>query len=92
MPPIVSRSNSRSARLGFRATPEQEAVIRRAAEMSHKSLSDFILQSAYAVAEQTLLDQRLFIGPGSKCADLLELRATGSWRPMVSVSRRPLNR
>jgi uncharacterized protein (DUF1778 family) len=71
--PIVSTSSSRSARLGFRATLEQEAVIRRAAEVSHKSLSDFILQSAYAVAEQTLLDQRLFIGSGSKCAELLEL-------------------
>ena len=73
MTPIVSTSNSRSARLDFRASPEQEAVIRRAAEVSHKSLSDFILQSAYAVAEQTLPDQRLFIGSGSKCAELLEL-------------------
>lgn len=73
MPTIVSTSNSRSARLGFRATPEQEAVIRRAAEVAHKSLTDFILQSAYSVAEQTLLDQRLFVAPGSRCQELLEL-------------------
>jgi uncharacterized protein (DUF1778 family) len=73
MPTIVSTSNSRSARLGFRATPEQEAVIRRAAEVAHKSLTDFILQSAYSVAEQTLLDQRLFVASGSKCQELLEL-------------------
>ena len=73
MPTIVSTSNSRSARLGFRATPEQEAVIRRAAEVAHKSLTDFILQSAYSVAEQTLLDQRLFVASGSKCQELLAL-------------------
>jgi uncharacterized protein (DUF1778 family) len=73
MPTLVSTSNSRSARLGFRATPEQEAVIRRAAEVAHKSLTDFILQSAYSVAEQTLLDQRLFVASGSKCQELLEL-------------------
>ena len=73
MPTLVSTSNSRSARLGCRATPEQEAVIRRAAEVAHKSLTDFILQSAYSVAEQTLLDQRLFVASGSKCQELLEL-------------------
>ncbi|WP_226944576.1 DUF1778 domain-containing protein [Pseudomonas sp. FME51] len=33
----------RSARLGLRATPEQEALLRRAAEVTHKSLTDFIL-------------------------------------------------
>ncbi|MBL8484823.1 MAG: DUF1778 domain-containing protein, partial [Rhodocyclaceae bacterium] len=51
-----SPSSSRSARLGLRATPEQEAVLRRAAELAHKSLTDFILDSACLAAEQTLLD------------------------------------
>lgn len=65
----------RSARLGLRATPEQEAVLRRAAEVAHKSLTDFILDSACLAAEQTLLDQRLFlVGEGQYRAflDLLE--------------------
>ena len=48
---------SRSARLGLRATPEQEAILRRAADIAHKSLTDFILDSACHAAEQTLLDQ-----------------------------------
>lgn len=67
-------STARSARLGLRATPEQEAVLRRAAEVSHKSLTDFILDSACTAAEQTLLDQRLFMVSGSHQAlmDLLE--------------------
>lgn len=68
-----SPSSSRSARLGLRATPEQEAVLRRAAELAHKSLTDFILDSACLAAEQTLLDQRLYIVSGGKYQALMEL-------------------
>lgn len=57
---------SRSARLGLRAMPEQEAVLRRAADVAHKSLTEFILDSAYQAAEQTLLDQRLFMVSGKQ--------------------------
>lgn len=68
-----SATATRSARLGLRATPEQEAVLRRAAEVAHKSLTDFILDSACQAAEQTLLDQRLFMVPGSQYQALMEL-------------------
>jgi uncharacterized protein (DUF1778 family) len=54
-------SKSRSVQLGLRATPEQEAVLRRAASVAHKSLTDYILDSACLAAEQTLLDQGLFM-------------------------------
>lgn len=64
---------TRSARLGLRATPQQEAVLRRAAEVSNKSMTDFILDSAYQAAEQTLLDQRLFLVTGSQSTALLAL-------------------
>ena len=63
----------RSARLGLRATPEQERVLRRAAEVAHKSLTDFVLESACHAAEQTLLDQRLFLVSGDRYQALLEL-------------------
>ncbi len=63
----------RSARLGLRATPQQEAVLRRAAEVSNKSMTDFILDSACQAAEQTLLDQRLFVVSGSQSKALLSL-------------------
>ena len=66
-------SSSRSARLGLRATPEQEAVLRRAAEVAHKSLTDFILDSACQAAEQTLLDQRLFMVSGGQYQALLDM-------------------
>jgi uncharacterized protein (DUF1778 family) len=52
---------SRSGRLGLRAAPSQEALLRRAAQAANKTLTEFILDSACAVAEQTLLDQRYFL-------------------------------
>lgn len=64
---------SRSARLGLRATPEQEAILRRAADAARKSLTDFILDSACQAAEQTLLDQRLFMVPGGQYQALMDL-------------------
>lgn len=64
---------SRSTRLGLRATPQQEAILRRAAEVTHKSLTDFILDSACQAAEQALLDQRLFLVTGSQSQALLDL-------------------
>lgn len=64
---------TRSARLGLRTTPQQEAVLRRAAEVSHKSMTDFILDSACLAAEQTLLDQRLFMLTGAQASALLDL-------------------
>ncbi len=73
MTAIVPSRAARSARLGLRATPEQEAVLRRAAEVAHKSLTDFILDSACLAAEQTLLNQRLFMVSGSQYQALMEL-------------------
>ena len=51
----------RSGRLGFRTTPVQAALIQRAAEVSRKSITEFVLSSVCEKAEQTLLDQRLFM-------------------------------
>jgi len=61
MPPVTATVTAKSARLGLRAAPEQEEILRRAAQASHKSLTEFILDSACAAAEQTLLDQRYFL-------------------------------
>ena len=73
MAAIATSPSTRSARLGFRATHEQEVVLRRAAEVAHKSLTDFILDSACLAAEQTLLDQRLFMVSGSQYQALMDM-------------------
>jgi uncharacterized protein (DUF1778 family) len=70
---MPANTTTRSARLGLRATPKQEAILRRAAEVAHKSLTDFILDAAYQAAEQTLLDQRLFMVSGSQYRAILEM-------------------
>jgi uncharacterized protein (DUF1778 family) len=64
---------SRSARLGLRSSEAQLAVLRRAADAAHKSLTDFILDSACLAAEQTLLDQRLFMANGKDHQAFLDL-------------------
>src|SRR5690606_32778377 len=47
-------SATRSARLGLGATPEQEAVLRRAADVAHKSLTDFSPVPAAGAAAASL--------------------------------------
>ena len=64
---------SRSARLGLRSSEAQLAVLRRAADAAHKSLTDFILDSACLAAEQTLLDQRLFMASSKDYQAFLDL-------------------
>lgn len=51
---------SRTARLGFRVTSLQEALIRKAAELSGKNVTQFVLDSACEAAERALIDQRIF--------------------------------
>jgi uncharacterized protein (DUF1778 family) len=48
-------------------------VLRQAAKVTHKSLTSFVLDAAYQVAEQTLIDQRLFIVSGSQYQALLDM-------------------
>lgn len=72
-PQNASIRTARSSRLRVRATAEQVAVLSRAAEVAHKSLTDFILESACRAAEQTLLDQRLFMVSGRQFQALLSL-------------------
>ena len=69
----VTKRTAKSSRFGLRATPEQEAVLRSAAEICHRSLTDFIMESACQAAEQTLLDQRIFMVSGERYQKFLEL-------------------
>ena len=74
MPSVASahhRSATRTVRIGLRATPQQEELLRLGAEASRKSLTDFILDSASRAAEDALLDQRLFFVSGEKYDEVL---------------------
>ena len=57
---IHDTTAARDARLNLRTSAAQASLIRRAAEASHKSMTDFVLDSATSAAEQVLADRRWF--------------------------------
>lgn len=56
----VAPRGAKEVRIGLRTTPQQGALIRRAAARARKSVTDFILDSTCAAAEQALLEQCYF--------------------------------
>lgn len=51
---------AKTQRLNVRATVRQEALLRRAAEATDSSLTEFIMSSAVEQAERVLADRRWF--------------------------------
>jgi len=51
---------SRTARFGFRATQQQEALLRKAAKITGRNITQFVLTSACEAAENALCDQKIF--------------------------------
>ena len=49
----------RRARLAVRVTPEQKALLQRAASLQELSLADFLVQSAQAAAEEVLRNREI---------------------------------
>jgi len=55
----IDREN-KDARINVRLAPSQASLIRRAAEASSTSVSEFVIGSAAVAAEQVLADRRWF--------------------------------
>lgn len=51
---------TRSEKLDLRLTPEAKRVLNAAAQASRRSVSDFVLESALARAQETLPDRQHF--------------------------------
>ncbi len=49
---------TRSEKLDLRLTPQAKQTLQLAAEATHKSMSEFVVESALARAEEALLDRR----------------------------------
>ncbi|ALV30516.1 type II toxin-antitoxin system TacA family antitoxin [Pannonibacter sp. Q-1] len=49
----------RSEKLEMRVSPEAKRLLREAAELRHKTMSEFVLDSALAAAEETVLQRRI---------------------------------
>ncbi len=54
-----SRTN-RTEKLDLRLTPNAKQALQTAAQATHKTLSDFVLESALAQADSVLADRRIF--------------------------------
>jgi uncharacterized protein (DUF1778 family) len=59
-PIMPERVPTKTTRLNVRTSPEQDTLIRQAAEASHTTMSEFMLESATARATQVLADRRWF--------------------------------
>ena len=57
---MVSGSITRSEKLDLRLKPAAKRALRTAAAVAHRSVSEFVLESALARADETLADRRVF--------------------------------
>lgn len=64
---------SKSQRLNVRVTNRQEQLIRRAAEATDRSMTDFILESASIEAERVLADRRWFVATDTQWDEFTRL-------------------
>lgn len=53
---MSTTKENKESRLSIRINSHQKAVIMRAAQLKHKSISDFVLENAYDTASQILAD------------------------------------
>ena len=56
----MSTAEAKSERIEVRTTPSMKALLQRAATVSHKNVTDFLLEAGIKAAEESLLDRRVF--------------------------------
>ena len=82
----VSTKTSRDQRLNFRASVHQELMIRRAAEATDSTITDFILGSVLESAERVLADRKWFVASDEQWAEFQSLLAA-PLKPMPKLDR-----
>jgi uncharacterized protein (DUF1778 family) len=81
-----STTTLRSDNINIRVTPDTLGLIDRAARVSGKTRTDFILDTMRKAAEETLLDQRLFmLGPDQWSAFTAALDASPQPNPALEA-------
>jgi len=58
---MATTSESRSERVDVRMTPSAKHMLQQAAVASHKTLTEFLLDSGLHAAHDTLADRRTFV-------------------------------
>lgn len=69
----TTTSKAKSQRINLRATERQEELLRRAAEATDHSLTEFILDSAVDRAARVLADRRWFTATDEQFDEFLRL-------------------
>lgn len=64
---------SKTERLSLRLTPEQDAVLRRAADARGESANDFVVHHAVEAAQMELANRRVFVADDLAWDELQEL-------------------
>lgn len=84
MPETTNETRAaKSQRINLRATERQEDLLRRAAEATDHTLSEFILGSAVEHAQRVLADRRWFAATDEQFDEFLRLLDA----PLPSTSR-----
>jgi uncharacterized protein (DUF1778 family) len=58
---MVANAKSRSERVDLRMTPSAKQTLQRAAAVTNKTLTEFLLDSGLHAAHDTLADRRAFV-------------------------------
>jgi len=64
---------TKTERLSLRLTPEQDAVVRQAADARGESANDFVVRHAVVAAQTELADRRVFVADDAAWDELQEL-------------------
>lgn len=58
--PVAKRSRPRNEKLDLRLSARDKQILQEAAAVERRSVTDFVLHSALARAEETLIERRTF--------------------------------
>ena len=83
MPTRVTSTERRTEKLDVRVSRSAKAKLQAAASASHRSVSDFVMESALSRAEETLAERRIFALDAEKWA---------SFQAALDAPTRPLPR
>lgn len=78
-----AHTNTKTERINVRATSRQEQLLRRAAEVTDRSMTDFILEAASVEAERILADRRWFVADEEQWDEFVRLLDV----PLASTSK-----
>ena len=85
-PDSVTTKAIRDQRLNFRASAQQQQLIRRAAEATDSTVTDFILGSVLESAERVLADRKWFVASDEQWAEFQAL-LDAPLEPMPKLQR-----